>query len=605
LKGKNLLDVTSPEDRNTIATWFLNHGETKDRTADWEKRFLHKDGRVLWGRTTVSRIRGKKGQPDFFVAAILDISERKWAEEALKASERRLQALVGSIDEIVFEFDAEGTYLNVWTTNEELLFQPREALIGRRTRDLLPPDLAATGQSAIQNALATGQAQTFEYPLALAGGRRWFLARISPIPSPAGPPRTVSFLARDITERKEMEENLRESQRRFHDMLENVHLAAVIRDMRGKVIYCNEFLLRLTGYRRDEVVDREWFDLFIPAETREAVRKNWRTMVTSGKTALHFENEILTRQGDRRLMAWNDTLLFDSEGKVIAGAAIGNDITERRKAEKMLRESERMKSEFISTAAHELSTPLTTILGYAEILRNPDDFGITDPNEMEEFLNEILAKGEILADMVTDLLDLSRIEAGRPIPLKKVPCDLADLVKRTLRSYRRQYPGKRFEIGSWDLDQLLTIDPNKIEQVLANLLSNAAKYSGQNGAILLSGERVGNFFQVSVQDDGIGITPEQKARVFEKFYRADASDTAVGGLGLGLCIAKNIIEDHGGGIWMDSTPGQGTTVTFSLPTEGGAPWADRALQELSPEMGMGSEEPSKREENLFRMKSEG
>jgi PAS domain S-box-containing protein len=229
------------------------------------------------------------------------------------------------------------------------------------------------------------------------------------------------------------------------------------------------------------------------------------------------------------------------------------------------REMERMKSEFISTVVHELSTPLTAILGYTELLLSGQQF---DPEDNREFLTIVHEKAQFLATLVGDMLDISRIESGRPLELHKSVFSAAELFERPIHHFHRFSANHQFIIDIKDPQLQFAADKEKIWQVMENLCSNAVKYSPKGGDISVCGRRFENGYQVTISDQGVGLTPEQTARVFEKFYRGNQSDTSIGGTGLGLTIVKSIIDAHDGQIWLDSELGQGTSVHFVLPTQG-------------------------------------
>ena len=235
------------------------------------------------------------------------------------------------------------------------------------------------------------------------------------------------------------------------------------------------------------------------------------------------------------------------------------DVTEERKME-------RIKNEFISTAAHELNTPLATIMGFTELLIEPDSYGGFSDIQRQEFLVEILEKSDVLARIVSDLLDLSRMETGQAMPLQKSLTDLDKTVLKAVRRYQLGDPSHQFvlKMDESSASEIL-IDQQRIIQVLENLISNAVKYSPAGSRIAISTGHNGDYALVSIVDQGIGMTEEQVVRVFDKFYRADASNTAVKGLGMGMSIVQNIIQAHDGTIDITSVPGDGTTVTFALP----------------------------------------
>lgn len=226
------------------------------------------------------------------------------------------------------------------------------------------------------------------------------------------------------------------------------------------------------------------------------------------------------------------------------------------------REMERMKSEFISTAVHELSTPLTAILGYTELLLSEQSF---NPEENREFLSIIHEKSEFLSSLVGDMLDISRIESGKPLDLHKGVFSAEELFERPIHHFHHFSANHQFCIDICEPQLKFATDKEKIWQVMENLCSNAVKYSPEGGEIKVSGEALENGYQVTVTDQGIGMTPEQVARVFEKFYRCNQSDTAVGGTGLGMTIVKSIIDAHEGQVWIDSELGQRTSVHFVIP----------------------------------------
>jgi signal transduction histidine kinase len=226
---------------------------------------------------------------------------------------------------------------------------------------------------------------------------------------------------------------------------------------------------------------------------------------------------------------------------------------------------DRMKNEFISIAAHELRTPLTAVMGYAELLADESLRGPFSPAQQREFIGQILNKAEALERIINDLLDVGRIETGRPVIVEKVDCDLTELIRKAVDPYRVESRKHAFDLSLPPQPLVTSLDPGKIGQVLDNLLSNAVKYSPVGGTIRIDCRMSATGISASIADEGIGMTPEQMEHMFDKFYRADASNTAVGGLGLGMGIAKGIVEAHGGRIHVESRLGQGSRVTFELP----------------------------------------
>lgn len=226
------------------------------------------------------------------------------------------------------------------------------------------------------------------------------------------------------------------------------------------------------------------------------------------------------------------------------------------------RELDRMKSEFLTTAAHELRTPLTTILGFSELLVTGPDI---PPAEQRQYLGYINEQAALVTGIVADLLDISRIEMGQGFSLKRRPCDLVALIRRKVAAHIVGTRRHSFRLLLPETPVTAVVDADKVAQVLDNVLSNAVKYSPGGGVVEVRLRPGEDAHEVSVRDNGMGMSPEQLTRVFEKFYRGDASNTGIPGTGLGMSIVKHLIEAHGGEVAVESAKDVGTTVRFTLP----------------------------------------
>ena len=247
----------------------------------------------------------------------------------------------------------------------------------------------------------------------------------------------------------------------------------------------------------------------------------------------------------------------------IQNTIISRERTEAERSE--LKKMDIVKSEFISIAAHELRTPVATIMGYTELLS--DQYMIDSFNEKQkrDFLSTIYESSERLDKIVDDILDVSRIESGQRIPLYKKPLSIETLIEKVLNRLSLKSNLNLILKVSPEVPERLEFDEHRIDQVIENLLSNASKYSPEQSPITIVVVADNHRCSVTVADQGIGMSNEQKDRIYDKFYRADTSDTAVHGLGLGMSIVKQIIDDHDGTILIDSKLSEGTSVCFTLP----------------------------------------
>ena len=268
--------------------------------------------------------------------------------------------------------------------------------------------------------------------------------------------------------------------------------------------------------------------------------------------------ELSVYSPDERIYQVQTALLRGDNGDVSGVVATLHDITE-------LRGVERMKSEFVSTVSHELRTPLTSIKGFIRTLLE-DTEGYYDREMQTEFYRIIDSECDRLVRLISDLLNLSRIETGRALELVLTEVAMGTTVDRIVESQRSYAANHEFDIVVQDDLPTITADQDKIEQVLTNLLSNAVKYSPDGGKITIHTREVDDHVAVSVTDQGIGIPEDQLDKLFTRFHRVDSRDTRKQyGTGIGLYLVKHLVDAHQGEVTVESTVGEGSTFTFVLP----------------------------------------
>ena len=359
------------------------------------------------------------------------------------------------------------------------------------------------------------------------------------------------------------EQALRESERRLQLLFKSNPdpLILVKRDNR-KIFDVNPAFEKLTGYDRHAVIDKQLSELSFWNSPEG--KNDFYRQLDQVKKIDNFETELLLQnQSVRDVLLSAQTVKIAGEDFVLIGL---RDISKIKEAEKALIEIDQMRKEFISTAAHELRTPLSVLLGYSELLSDPELAGQLSSQRRQEALAMIREKGQVLAQIIDDLLDINRIQAGMKFAIQFETANPNLLVKKAFEEIKLKAPNREIVCQLPEQEDLrLKCDGQRIVQVIENLLSNAVKYSLDGGVIKLAGTDHPDGYEISVTDDGIGMTPEQVERVFEKFYRVDSSNTAVGGLGLGMNIVKEIVDAHHGSITIDSELGKGTCVKITLP----------------------------------------
>jgi len=359
----------------------------------------------------------------------------------------------------------------------------------------------------------------------------------------------------ELQERKQAEAVLREAERRWRFLLDNVQLIVVGFDKTAAVNYVNPCFLKLTGYTESEALGKNLFETFILPSARQEMKTIFSAILRANAHP-YYQNWIVTKSGEERFIAWNNTLLQDSEGNIIGTISIGEDITERQKIEKI-------KDEFIGVVSHELRTPLTAISMSLGLIKT----GIYDkkPEKARRMIEIALLDTNRLVHLVNDILDLERLESGRAV-LEKTVCKAADLMQQAIERIQAIATLEQLTLTFTPTDAEVWAAPDTIIQTLTNLLSNAIKFSPPQSTIHLSAEIQTDFVLFQVRDRGRGIPADKLELIFARFQQVDASDSREkGGTGLGLAICRSIIERHGGKIWAESSLGTGSTFFFTLP----------------------------------------
>lgn len=338
------------------------------------------------------------------------------------------------------------------------------------------------------------------------------------------------------------------AEKRFRNVFENATDGLFVVEKENRLAFINSAAKNLLGAADLDQAEQACFG---HSELRNLIATGLEGKI-AGPVEISLHNADQNQKN--HLRAYMAPMLCE-DGKRHGTIATLQDISREK-------ELERLKNEFIASAAHELNTPLSIIIGYTDLLASRE---YADEEEFMEFLGLVNEKSHGLEKIVDDLLHLGKMESGRELYLEVEPYDLSASIRQIVDAFQKESPQHDFVINLLDEDVVIVADRHRLGQVFDNLLSNAIKYSPGGGTISISGSRFENEQLICVADQGVGLTDEQVGRVFEKFYRVDNSSTAVRGLGLGLNISRNIIQAHGGRIWLESTSGEGTRFYFTLP----------------------------------------
>jgi len=359
---------------------------------------------------------------------------------------------------------------------------------------------------------------------------------------------------------------LKKSQERFKELVELLPQVVFEIDREGKWTFLNDSACQFWGKSREELIGSAFADYLHPDDREKIIAAIEK--IKNKKLVEGLVNRQKTPKG-WRIVEWNAARILDEAGNYAGMQATGRDITDRKRTENIIKEQnerlkelDRIKSEFLSTAAHELRPPLTSILGFSEILLERK----LDKERQNRFLKIIHKEAVGLANLINDLLDVSRIESGQVFKIKKTPFELRKIILKNVDLFRSQTDKHDFEVNIPGELASIEVDKDKIDQVMENLIGNAVKFSPQSGKITVSIEQAEKEVKISVADTGMGIPKKDLPHIFERFYRVDNTFIrAIEGAGLSLAIAKYIVESHGGKIWAESKVGKGSTFSFTLP----------------------------------------
>ena len=478
-----------------------------------------------------------------------DITDIKRAEESLRFSDE----VLSRVNNIVIVADTDGDISYVSPSVKEILGYEAEELLGEGWWELSrddPEDRAK--EKAYVAACVRGEQPLNEEPYERLlktkdGKEKWILFADAP-----GAGNLVIGVGYDITDRKQLETELLQSESKYRDLIANANDGIYTLNRHGRYTSFNYKAEELTGYTEEELLGKP-HSLLLPKEEHSKARKTFVENL-KGKSN-RFELTINRKDGSQKTLEISTRPLFE-DGKIMGNQGIARDITERK-------ELDRMKTEFISMVSHELRTPLTSIKGYTDLMYSGDAGSLTD--EQSEFLGIIAQNTTRLTNLINDLLDIERLES-KQIKLEKRKLDLSEILHDVANTYRVSAHSKHLEFTSDIQPGLLTrVDPERMIQIFGNLVSNAIKYT-KEGHVGLSASIEGEFIRIKIEDSGIGMSQDDASHVFDKFFRSTHEYTReVGGTGLGLAIVKSALEQHDGFIEVSSELGRGSTFVVSLP----------------------------------------
>lgn len=473
------------------------------------------------------------------------------AASTMLDSRERLRAFADALPDLAFILDEDGRYIDIITDRHHLLYQEASQLTGQLMRDVLPTDIAAGALAVVHKTLETQQSQVMEYEMTVPAGQLWFEGRTAPMQTTADGKRLVVWVARDVTERKRAEDRF---SRAFHGSPAGTFIT---RETDAIVVEVNQSFLDLAGYPREAIIGLRYADLPL-----------WSKTLTGDphKPQRNQEFEICTQAGDRcTILVSTVPIHFDGEPCFLTQVY---DITEKKLSQQqaMALELEQQQSaylrEFINNISHHFSNPLSVINTTLYLLNN-----VLNSESEVKYIRTLEKQATILSVLVSKLTTISHLDDRSQFMFVRVRINLLIYRMAAKRWKHVTEHGLQLEL---DINQdvpLVRADPNLLENAMGEIIDNAVYHTAPPGTITVKLYAEPDAIIIRISDTGEGIAPHHLPHIFERFYRADAARTDVIRPGLGLSIAKSIIEAHRGQITAASPPGEGAVFTISLPIE--------------------------------------
>lgn len=544
-------------------------------------RNRRRDGSGFVNELHVAPVRDSAGRLSHFIGVLQDVTERMRDAERLRMSEALYSSVVATITEGLMVVGSHGAITTANPTACEVLGLPLERLLGHRLSRIGFLTQHEDGRPLAMN----------EHPVrAAVVERRRVLDRVLRVVRPDGSVIIVRLTAqplpaasndseracvvtfRDITAERAAEAALAEAEARWQFALEGAETAVWDYDELAQRMFYSPRWKRMLGYAEHEIGPdlREWTQRIHPDDkprVMEAVRQYRAGEIDSYETEhrlRHRDGHWIWVQDRGKIVARN------GEGLPLRVVGTQVDITERRLHQSALRDKERAeaasraKSEFLSRMSHEMRTPLNAVIGFTQLLKLN---GGESRQQLDRYSNHILEAGQHLLNLIDEVLDLQRVEAGKlvldlqPVPVRPLVGSVLGLLAPLAQ--------RRAVKSANDVDASVQVraDARRLRQVLINLMSNGIKYNREGGRLRIgcSGDAEQGRWRITVDDDGLGLSVEQQARLFQPFERLGLETSAIEGTGLGLIIARRLVEEMEGTLRLDSEPGRGTRVTIELP----------------------------------------
>ena len=549
-------------------------------TKDGEERILEYKNSLIHGLTGPTGVRG----------SARDITKQLHAQSALRQSEEKYRTILENIEDGYFEVDLTGSLTFFNDALCRITGYPKDKLMGMNNREYMDEETGRKVYKIYMKIFETGEpVKGLEYAIMKGSGKRHVETSVSLMRDREGQPTGFRGILRDVNERKQAEEKIKQysenleemveqrtedlmkSEEKYRTILENIEDGYYEVDLAGNLTFFNDAVCKITGYPEDELMGMNSREYTVE-ENASKLYREYNKVYETGMSTKSLDWGIVKKDGTAGSLETSISLITGSEGQPKGFRGIIRDVTERKELEREIMEKSRQaeeankaKSEFLANMSHEIRTPLNGIVGMAELALDTR----LDDNQKNIF-HTINTEANALQDVINEILDFSKIEAGK-FDLEEIPFDLRVTIEDVANGFAHRAEQKGLDFISFlapDVPSRLIGDPARLRQIMVNLAGNALKFTHE-GELYVKGELVEEIedrvkIRFSVMDTGIGIPEDRHTTIFDSFTQADGSTTRnYGGTGLGTTISKQLAEMMGGEIGLESEEGKGSTFWFT------------------------------------------
>ena len=541
---------------------------------NFESQVRRVDGELIWISENVRAVRNASGNLLFYEGTVMDVTEKKNAEKALRESEILYHSLVETIPQNILRKNCDGMFTFANQRFCEIIGKSLEEILGKTDHDLFPKDLADKYRRDDRNVMKSGQTLKVTEIHHQPNGKDLHVEVVkSPLRDNAGKTAGLQCMFWDVTDKHEMEEQLAYEHDLLNALLENVPDRIYIKDTESRFIRGSAALAKRLGLQAPaDFVGKTDYDFHPDSQARQFHEDEQRVILTGDAIINKVEKQ--TDADHRSIWASVTKVPFTNRSGIITGIiGISRDITalklaeeESARARDLAVEAAEMKAQFLAVMSHEIRTPMNGIIGMIDLLLATELSA-----EQHEYAGTVRTSADALLEILNDILDLSKIEAGR-LELEKEEFSLRRIIEEAVDLHALRADARNIDLICHiplNLDGQFWGDAGRLRQIILNLVSNAVKFTEQ-GEVQVSVCRIekteGNVkIQFSVCDTGIGITPEMQEKIFDAFRQADSTTTRrYGGTGLGLSISRQLTEMMNGEMWLESKSGIGSTFHFTV-----------------------------------------